>query len=125
MHTPQDLPGSVERARKEGLLDAAQAAESLSMLSEAVAGVSDRGWFAEGADLLDERDILTQDGTYRPDRVVLRDGKVEIIDYKFAQKDASHRTQVQRYAEYYRQMGYSDVKAFLWYIDSGEVEEVL
>lgn len=125
VHTPQDLPGSVERARKEGLLDAAQAAESLSMLSEAVAGVSDRGWFAEGADLLDERDILTQDGTYRPDRVVLRDGKVEIIDYKFAQKDASHRTQVQRYAEYYRQMGYSDVKAFLWYIDSGEVEEVL
>ena len=75
--------------------------------------------------MLDERDILTQDGTYRPDRVVLRDGKVEIIDYKFAQKDASHRTQVQRYAQYYRQMGYSDVKAFLWYIDSGEIDEVL
>ena len=125
VHTPSDLPGSVERARKEGLLDAAQAAESLAMLSEAVAGVSDRGWFAEGAVFLDERDILTADGTYRPDRVVLKDGKVEIIDYKFAEKDASHHTQVQRYAQYYRQMGYSDVKAYLWYIDSGEVEEVL
>ena len=73
---------------------------------------------------MDERDIITSEGTFRPDRVVLKDGKVEIIDYKFAEKDASHLTQVRRYVEFYRQMGYSDVKGFLWYVEENQVVEV-
>ena len=124
VYAPEDLAPSVERARKEGLLDAEQATQSLAMLSAAVASVLPRGWFGSGAEYMDERDILTPDGTYRPDRVVLRDGKVEIIDYKFAERDASHRTQVRRYVEFYRQMGYSDVKGFLWYVEENQVVEV-
>ena len=124
VYAPEDLAPSVERARKEGLLDAAQAAESLAILSEAVASVLPRGWFGEGAEYMDERDIMTSEGTFRPDRVVLKDGKVEIIDYKFAEKDSSHRTQVRRYVEFYRQMGYSDVKGFLWYVEENQVVEV-
>jgi hypothetical protein len=59
---------------------------------------------------------------YRPDRVVISDGKVLIVDYKFGEHDTGYRKQVERYAGIWRRMGYADVSASLWYVMSGDIE---
>ena len=84
-------------------------------------------WFSvtEGRRILKEAAVITSDGRIlRPDRVIVDGGKVTVIDYKFAEPRPSHIRQVRDYAEVYRQMGYQEVKACLWYVYEDEVKEV-
>ena len=70
--------------------------------------------------------VIDTDGSvYRPDRVVKDGGKVMIVDYKFGEHHRKYGRQMLRYADLWRRMGYSDVSAFLWYVHTGEVVEIL
>lgn len=123
---PADLAGSVQAAVREGLLSAEEALEAQKMLECAIASVADRGWFpGDPSKLLDEREIILPDGTtLRPDRVVLKEGGVDIVDYKFAEEKVAYMKQVRQYASLYETMGYKNVKAYLWYVDKNEIVEV-
>jgi len=94
----------------------------LSVRIEEVAG---RGWFPEDADMiLNESEVIDTDGSvYRPDRVVVKDSNVVIIDYKFGEHDSRYLRQIQKYADIWKRMGYEKVSAVLWYVHTGEVVE--
>ena len=67
-----------------------------------------------------ETDIVDLDGqVYRPDRVVIENGKVLVIDYKFGQHHAEYERQMKMYSAIFRRMGYADVTAVLWYVQTG------
>ena len=89
--------------------------------------VKDYGWFPETADsILNESELIDADGrVYRPDRVVIKDGKVSVIDFKFGEHRVEYERQVRRYADLWRRMGYSEVTAFLWYVQTGDVMRIL
>ena len=73
---------------------------------------------------MNEVDVIDVNGqVYRPDRVVMQEDKVVIIDYKFGEHQISYENKMRKYMDIWRRMGYSDVKAFLWYVRSGEVKE--
>lgn len=123
----EDLHRSVTSAVERGDLTSVQASRTEKMLSDAIEAVYDRGWFStERAEILNERDIADAGGLVcRPDRVVIREEGVDIIDYKFGKKEDSYETQVGHYASLYRKMGYAGVRAYLWYIsEESFVEEV-
>ena len=126
---PDDLHAAVASAVHSGKLDASEGEEAERLLSAAIASVHDRGWFdPSGCRMLNERGILDAGGDdkYRPDRVMIRNGRVDIIDYKFGRELPSYRRQVGGYASLYRQMGYQEVHAWLWYIgEDGRIEEVV
>ena len=127
VNVPSDLRGAIDQAVYSGLVEADEAMELESWLAEAVASVEDRGWFAvTGAVHRNERSIYdpVSGELTRPDRVVVRDGRVEIIDYKTGRHDPAHKRQVAGYMESYRNMGYSEVSGYIWYIGR-EVVEVL
>lgn len=127
VYGPEDLEPSLLSARRDGLLDASELPEAQKILSEAlVLGVS-KGWFpGDRRRILDERDIIASDGSLlRPDRVILRkDGGVDIVDYKFGTPKNSYLRQVRRYVALYKELGYSDVSGYLWYVMDGVVESV-
>lgn len=124
---PEDLPGAVEAAILNGDLPLSMKEETLRLLSERLASVADRGWFSPEVRVRSEASILVPGGDeYRPDRVVFfPNGSVAVIDYKFGKPEDKYKTQVKRYMHLYRQMGYAVVSGFLWYLESGEVVEVL
>ena len=62
---------------------------------------------------------------YRPDRVILDGDKVMIVDYKFGEAHDRYRCQVNKYAELWKNMGYTQISGFLWYVETGEIVEVL
>ena len=119
---PSDLDSSVHQAVIAGDLEASREKEVEDLLANRIAGHPD--WFPEkGAKILNETSLIDSDGReWRPDRVVVKDGTVTIIDYKFGQKDPGYRSQVARYAAIYRRLGFGKVNAFLWYVPSDEVE---
>lgn len=119
---PSDLPAAVRRSFEAGEIDSGQEGRYLDLLSRRIA--SHPQWFvSEGVDVLNETRLIDTDGkVYRPDRVLIKDGKVTVIDYKFGDKNPHYRRQVARYADIYRRMGYSDITTVIWYVLTDEVE---
>ncbi len=120
--TLSDLPDAVRRAFEAGDIDAGQKDDYLNILTRRVAAHPE--WFsADGTEVLNETGLIDTDGQiYRPDRVLVKDGKVTVIDYKFGEKNRRYRRQVSRYADIYRRMGYSEITPIIWYVLTDEVE---
>lgn len=78
--------------------------------------------FDSGEKLMVERDILDMEGNlYRPDRVVIKNGKTYILDFKTGRKSDKHKKQIVTYAARLHEIGYSDIKKFLVYVNDNEV----
>lgn len=121
-----DLDAAVSEAVMNGELAGSEEAEVSAFLKERMSRVQDYGWFSEDADrVLNEAEVIDVDGgLYRPDRVVRKGDSVIVIDYKFGEHYRKYEHQIATYADIWRRMGYGDVKAYLWYVGSGEVVEV-
>ena len=119
---PGDLEASVSQAIRQGDLEPGREDEVLALLSERIS--SHPEWFPEeGAEILNETSLFDIDGLeWRPDRVVMKDGAVTVIDYKFGEKESRYQAQVRKYAGIYRRLGYSDVATAIWYVNTDEVE---
>ena len=73
-----------------------------------------------------ENDIIVPNGqtSRRPDRVMVDNEKVIVVDYKFAKKSELHTKQVKDYMNLLAMMGYNNIKGYVWYVDRNEIEEV-
>ena len=124
---PADLEKSVKKAVLNGELTESQAKDAYELLSMRISEVSGRGWFpTEGSVVYNESELIDTDGTIRrPDRVVVSGDEVIVVDYKFGEQDSRYASQVRRYADIWRRMGYGKVSGLLWYVHTGEVVEVV
>ena len=67
---------------------------------------------------MNERAILCGDSrVLRPDRVMIGDGKVTVVDFKFGeQQKTAYHGQVRAYMEQLKRMGHQQVEGYLWYV---------
>ena len=126
VNIPEDLESAVRQAVQAGELTGAEADEAYRLLSERIAAAAGRGWFPSDADrILNEASLIDTDGQIcRPDRVVIADGKVIIIDYKFGEHHRAYERQLKKYAGIWSRLGYEDVTSYLWYVHTDEVVKV-
>ncbi|MES2828974.1 MAG: UvrD-helicase domain-containing protein [Bacteroidota bacterium] len=82
--------------------------------------------FSRAKDNITEKSIIDANGKmYRPDRVVITDEEVIILDYKFTiEQSDKHIEQVNTYKGLLLAMGYSNVKTYLFYAVSGTLKLV-
>lgn len=122
-----DLDSAVDGAVSAGVLSSEEAAQVRALLKERIASVASKGWFPEdGAGVLNETELMDTDGTlYRPDRVIRKDGRVIIVDYKFGEHYPKYERQLRRYADIWRRIGYDVESAEIWYVHTGEIVKVL
>jgi len=73
-----------------------------------------------------ERDIITCSGHLkRPDRVMIKDGQIVVIDYKSGStKRQDHEKQIREYMDLIKEMGYHDVKGYLCYVKLKEIFQI-
>jgi ATP-dependent exoDNAse (exonuclease V) beta subunit len=77
---------------------------------------SEYGWFAENASILSENEILDASGKLlRPDRVVISDKAIQVIDYKTGSEEPWHADQVKQYGAILQKMNYPAARMFLVY----------
>lgn len=115
---------AVERVCAEGVASCGKE-ELLAMVKEKIESVKEYGWFDDGYQVLNECSILTENGQEkRPDRVLVKGSQAIVIDYKFGIRLPSYRKQVSRYMDLLTAMGFTNVKGFLWYLSTGEIEHV-
>lgn len=120
---PGDLEDAVNASVHSGELTREEAKEVFRLLSERIAGAVELGWFPQDrTSVLNETGLIDVDGSvYRPDRVVVRGNSVIIVDYKFGEHEETYLGQVRKYADIWERMGYEDVAAFLWYVQTGDI----
>jgi len=135
IHTSDDVPHVIQQLASKGcfgtLIDAEEAQKEVTMMIESIADEHPE-WFSKEWHALNERAILFLENklltTKRPDRVIVNNNQAIIIDYKTAQGAAKQNTdgtfsapsenihQIEEYKGLLSQIGYTDVKAYLWYI---------
>ena len=81
--------------------------------------------FKPGLEVFSENSILSKDGVFRPDRVVLHSkNKVSIIDYKTGEKRKSDIVQMDNYEKILLNMGYQNIEKYLVYLTESNVEKL-
>ncbi|UBM60295.1 UvrD-helicase domain-containing protein [Marinilongibacter aquaticus] len=117
-----DLDEALRKLQFKGLI---QEKERQELKDEALKVLNNEAlspYFSGDIRVENERDILVKDQeAARPDRVVITDDKVVILDYKTGKKQKSHERQLQQYGELYRQMGYEKVELLLVYLNPLEI----
>ncbi len=68
-------------------------------------------WFSEKWDIKTEADILLRnEKVRRPDRVMLKENKAIVVDFKFGEvEEISYKSQMRKYLKNLVDMGYVDV----------------
>ncbi|WP_166336294.1 UvrD-helicase domain-containing protein [Sphingobacterium chungjuense] len=84
-------------------------------------------WLTQDYKIWNESSIITKDGeTIRPDKVFTNATDTIVLDFKFTQGDyVGHQAQVDKYMQALRNLGYQNVKGFLYYAISNQLQEVV
>lgn len=151
IHTIEDIPHVISLMESRGcfssLIDAQQAQEHVTSLISSVSTTHPE-WFSPDWTVLNERAILYSPHigqadeltdlmvTKRPDRVIIKDKQAIVIDYKTAQGVIKHKKdgtatppsenvkQVKHYMHLLSDLGYSQVRGYLWYIHDDAICEI-
>lgn len=86
-------------------------------------------WFESGWKQFNECAILYRDSSgkiveKRPDRVIVNDDEVIVIDYKSGHEDHNYNDQVLTYISLLQRMGYKNIKGYIWYFMKNKIEDV-
>ncbi len=121
-----DIQTAVEKKISEGELLESEKENTVRFLRECISIPEVSVWYSGKYEVLNEMQVLhPQFGFSRPDRVMIGDNEVIVVDYKFGEaEDAKYNRQVQYYVQRIKEMGHSVVKGFVFYVKQGKVCEV-
>lgn len=121
-----DIEAAVEVYCFDGMITSAEKQKILDELDSFLYNPQVLSWYSGNYRILNEVQILQPDGSFvRPDRVMINDNEVLVVDYKFGElKNKKYKKQLSHYMEQITKMGYTHVKGYIWYVRLGNVEEV-
>lgn len=128
--TKEDLTAAIERLLFEGVIESAEKAQEIYEIAEKALNLDEvKDWYSGEWTLYNECSIIYNDEqgkmqTRRPDRVMMKGKEVIVVDFKFGKKKPEYSTQVREYMSLLSEMGYTDIKGYIWYVYSGELENV-
>lgn len=118
IHNPGELAGLLQGLIMDGLISPEQQQELSLLLDGIISDPQISALFDPGFEIRNEPEIMTKDGHFfRPDRVMMKNGKVIILDYKTGKPKEEHRSQVMQYAALIREMDLAVDSAFLLYLN--------
>ena len=124
IHTVKDIDDAISGMIRRGRLKGVEQASFTRYLENLLQQPDVSEWFDGSWSVQNEVEILLPGGDrLRPDRLMFKEGKTILVDYKFGeQMMPSHRNQVRTYMKQLREMGQKEVRGFLWYV---ELEKVI
>jgi ATP-dependent exoDNAse (exonuclease V) beta subunit len=115
---PDELAGLLHKLIIDGVISTDQQQEISLLLDGILSDPQISALFDPGFEIRNEPEIMTKDGHFfRPDRVMIKNGKVSILDYKTGKPKEEHRSQVMQYASLIREMDLAVDSAYLLYLN--------
>ncbi len=121
VNTPEDIDTQIESLLSQGLIEShSKAAEISRLLHEAVTEPEVSEWFDGHWTIFYETSVLFRHNgisqSRRPDRVMCDRNGTIVVDFKFGREREEYLHQVSEYMDLLRDMGYQNVKGYVWYI---------
>lgn len=122
----EDIPQAIKQMVLDGLLSDTEADTLQTNIEKVLDGSIAAQWFADGWDkvLCESSIIVPNVGAKRPDRVMIKGERVVVVDYKFGEREPTHRKQVGSYLAQLRKMGYTTAEGYVWYVNRGEIDKI-
>ena len=124
--TLHDIPQAVERKVLSGELSSSEKETIMKQLHDYLSISETSDWYSGNYTVLNEMQLLhPRFGFSRPDRVMLSGNMAIVVDYKFGLvEDNKYNRQVAYYVQKIKEMGYENVKGFVFYVTNGKVVSV-
>lgn len=125
----EDLDSALSKMLNEGLLDSQEFITYAETARKALSNPEVSDWYSGKYKTFNECSIIFPDKVgkllqKRPDRVMISDDAVKIVDFKFGKPSPKYKAQIRFYSKLLLDMGYNNVEGFLWYVDEEHVEKV-
>lgn len=123
----EDIDAAIERLIFEGVIGTHEAEEEVRTLTRKAFTLPQvKDWYSGRWQLFNECAIIYQEKgvlqTRRPDRVMMQDNQVVVVDFKFGKPNKKYNKQVQEYVQLLTRMGYSNITGYLWYVAEESIE---
>ena len=123
--TSADVDSAIQKMISEGLIKQEESNALLSKIKSLISKPEISDFFSESAEIKTETDIIQPNGnTLRPDRVLVKNKNVSVIDFKTGKKSEKHAQQLSEYADLLLIMGYEKVESYLIYTEDEHIERV-
>jgi ATP-dependent exoDNAse (exonuclease V) beta subunit len=118
IETQEDLEATFDHLIQNGDIEKNEANYLKAMVHKVIYHPKLLNYYSKGNIVKNEKDIISKNGTIlRPDRVILRDNKATIIDYKTGKKNTKYHEQLYVYADTLERMGYVVENRIIVYIE--------
>jgi ATP-dependent helicase/nuclease subunit A len=125
IRTTGDVSNAVRKLVLEGKLPEVESADIEKKITSLISSPLVAEWFLPGNEVMTEAGILLPSGkTQRPDRVIFKDGRTIIIDFKFGEENPHYYDQIDQYRSLLIEMGYTNIEAYIWYVDKNKIVNV-
>ena len=125
INTHSDISFAVRKLVLEGKLPEEESTDIERRVNLLISSPQVVDWFLPGNEVITEAGILLPSGNLRrPDRVIFKNGKAIIIDFKFGEENPHYSEQVDQYRHLLIDMGYKSIEALIWYVDKNLIVPV-
>lgn len=132
IETEADIDDAISRLVFDGIIGRTETEEEIRELTrKGVLSTANQGLvFGRMAVIQRMRHHLAGErrtpATAGPDRVMMRDGVIVVVDFKFGKPNKKYNKQVQGYIELLVRMGYdaNTISGYLWYVEEEIIEKV-
>ncbi len=132
IRTIDDIPAALKQLEFDGILydDYVTSDKITGLLKKRLTDKRVSDWFSKRWNVFNECSILTYDAKTghvserRPDRVITDGKETKVIDFKFGTPKDEHKIQVKQYMKLLKDMGYTNISGFLWYVYSNKIIEI-
>ncbi len=120
--TSDELDRAVADLVFAGMLASDEAGAIKVQLRELLGDPEVKHWFDGTYRVLNERNILTgKNGLKRPDRIMIGNGRLIVVDYKSGEHELDkYAYQVRQYMRELRACGYDNISGYIWYTRSNK-----
>ena len=129
IETANDIDPAIERLIFEGVIRDQEKENTVrEVVQKAFSSPEIQDWYSGEWTLFNECAIIYKEKgilqTRRPDRVMMKDGQVVVVDFKFGKENPKYNKQVKGYMQLLTKMGYKNITGYLWYVDEEKIEKV-
>lgn len=132
IRTKDDIEEAINRLTFEGIIGNRKEEDQIRQLTRKAFSLPQvEEWYDGSWRLFTERDIIWMENgklhNRRPDRVMMKNGEIVVIDFKFGKPNAKYNRQVQAYIQLLTRMGYDHrhIRGYLWYVEENHIETVV
>jgi len=119
IHTVEDIDPTLNSYVNMGLLPKEHKEANTKIISAIVSHPELEAYFDGDAQIITEREILTDTGQVLiPDRLAIKNNQVVILDYKTGLPNQNHQLQIDNYALVLQKMKFEVIEKVLVYIDN-------